>query len=272
MADPQALRRRRRRGPRRRARRPARGPAQPGPGGIHLATAPKSNRVGAGHLERPRGRAATAPSARCRRTCATPTTKGRSRSATASGYEYPHDDPTGLGRPAVPARLTNATSSTTNRANTEQKSTWPGEWTNGNDGGRLSPWCWRPCLCSLGFAALIVVLVRVLDTMRALRGEVVSLRQETGPLLAELRMSTADARPRSRRHATISSASTACSARPRPSAVRCAGSSRVARGRIEHTGDQDGRLGHRHVEGRTTSAAQGTEIGMMTVRRRMMKR
>jgi len=49
-------------------------------------------------------------------------------------------------------------------------------------------------LCCLGFAALIVVLVRVLDAMRALRGEVVSLRQETGPLLAELRMSTADAR------------------------------------------------------------------------------
>ena len=49
-------------------------------------------------------------------------------------------------------------------------------------------------LCCLGFAALIVVLVRVLDAMRDLRGEVVSLRQETGPLLAELRMSTADAR------------------------------------------------------------------------------
>ena len=49
-------------------------------------------------------------------------------------------------------------------------------------------------LCCIGFAALIVVLVRVLDTMRDLRGEVVSLRQETSPLLAELRMSTADAR------------------------------------------------------------------------------
>jgi len=49
-------------------------------------------------------------------------------------------------------------------------------------------------LCCIGFAALIVVLVRVLDTMRDLRGEVVSLRRETGPLLAELRMSTADAR------------------------------------------------------------------------------
>ena len=49
-------------------------------------------------------------------------------------------------------------------------------------------------LCCLGFAALIVVLVRVLDAMRALRGEVVSLRQETGPLLAELRASTDEAK------------------------------------------------------------------------------
>jgi hypothetical protein len=47
-------------------------------------------------------------------------------------------------------------------------------------------------LCCLGFTALVVVLLRVLDTMRTLRGEVVSLRQETGPLLAELRLSTAD--------------------------------------------------------------------------------
>ena len=49
-------------------------------------------------------------------------------------------------------------------------------------------------LCSIGFAALIVVLLRVLDAMRALRGEVVSLRQETGPLLTELRASTDEAK------------------------------------------------------------------------------
>ena len=49
-------------------------------------------------------------------------------------------------------------------------------------------------LCCLGFAALIVVLYRVLDTMRSLRNEVASLRQETGPLLDELRSSTADAK------------------------------------------------------------------------------
>src|SRR5262245_3125414 len=49
-------------------------------------------------------------------------------------------------------------------------------------------------LCAFGFAALIVVLMRVLDTLKALRIEVESLRRETGPLLADLRESTDDAR------------------------------------------------------------------------------
>ncbi|MEY2553016.1 MAG: hypothetical protein QOC57_876 [Ilumatobacteraceae bacterium] len=49
-------------------------------------------------------------------------------------------------------------------------------------------------LCSIGFAALVVVLTRVLDTMKSLRHEVVALRQETEPLLAELRASTVDAK------------------------------------------------------------------------------
>ena len=49
-------------------------------------------------------------------------------------------------------------------------------------------------LCSIGFAALIVVLMRVLDSMKSLRAEVVSLRQEAGPLLAELRASTDEAK------------------------------------------------------------------------------
>jgi hypothetical protein len=49
-------------------------------------------------------------------------------------------------------------------------------------------------LCSIGFAGLIVVLWRVLDTMRALRTEVEALRQETGPLLLELQASTVDAK------------------------------------------------------------------------------
>jgi len=49
-------------------------------------------------------------------------------------------------------------------------------------------------LCCIGFAALIVVLMRVLDSLRLLRGEVDALRSETRPLLVELRSSTADAR------------------------------------------------------------------------------
>ena len=49
-------------------------------------------------------------------------------------------------------------------------------------------------LCSLGFAALIVVLVRVLDALKDLRAEVEDLRAETGPLLDELRSSVDVAR------------------------------------------------------------------------------
>ena len=49
-------------------------------------------------------------------------------------------------------------------------------------------------LCAIGFAALIVVLMRVLDTLKALRVEVESLRRETGPLLVDLRTSTDEAR------------------------------------------------------------------------------
>jgi hypothetical protein len=48
-------------------------------------------------------------------------------------------------------------------------------------------------LCCLGFAALVVALVRVLDMLRALRDEVAKLRAETGPLLAELERSTVSA-------------------------------------------------------------------------------
>lgn len=49
-------------------------------------------------------------------------------------------------------------------------------------------------LCVIGFAALIVVLVRVLDALRSVRAEVVSLREETRPLLADLRRSADEAR------------------------------------------------------------------------------
>ena len=49
-------------------------------------------------------------------------------------------------------------------------------------------------LCAIGFAALIVVLLRVLDTLRSLRREVESLRAETRPLLTDLQVSTDQAR------------------------------------------------------------------------------
>jgi hypothetical protein len=49
-------------------------------------------------------------------------------------------------------------------------------------------------LCCFGFAALVVVLSRVLDTLRSLRAEIVTLRAETKPLLRDLNASTREAR------------------------------------------------------------------------------
>jgi len=49
-------------------------------------------------------------------------------------------------------------------------------------------------LCAIGFAALIVVLMRVLDTLRDVRREVDQLRMETTPLIRELLAITDEAR------------------------------------------------------------------------------
>lgn len=49
-------------------------------------------------------------------------------------------------------------------------------------------------LCCIGFAALVVVLLRVLDSLKAIRAEVESLRNETRPLLAELQATTVHTR------------------------------------------------------------------------------
>ncbi len=49
-------------------------------------------------------------------------------------------------------------------------------------------------LCVFAFAALIVALVRVNDTLAQLRNEVAGLRAETAPLVAELRDTTLVAR------------------------------------------------------------------------------
>lgn len=48
-------------------------------------------------------------------------------------------------------------------------------------------------LCAFGFAALIVVLMRVLDTLRSLRTELDDLREETRPMLEDLRTTTDEA-------------------------------------------------------------------------------
>ena len=49
-------------------------------------------------------------------------------------------------------------------------------------------------LLSLGFTALVVALMRVLDAIRDLRGEVADLRVETGLLMEELIATTDEAR------------------------------------------------------------------------------
>jgi hypothetical protein len=49
-------------------------------------------------------------------------------------------------------------------------------------------------LLTIGFAALVVVLLRVLDTLRDVRREVTDLRAQTAPLLHELRATTDEAR------------------------------------------------------------------------------
>lgn len=49
-------------------------------------------------------------------------------------------------------------------------------------------------LCTIGFAALIVVLVRVLDMVKMLRVEVAEMRTQTQPLIDELRSSADEAR------------------------------------------------------------------------------
>jgi hypothetical protein len=49
-------------------------------------------------------------------------------------------------------------------------------------------------LCTLGFAALVLVLARVLEALREMRAEVASLRAETRPLLEDLTAAVDDAR------------------------------------------------------------------------------
>ena len=60
---------------------------------VHLACAPKSNRVTVALGRAQRGRARRRPGATCPPTCATPTTGVRPSIGHGEGYVYPHDDP-----------------------------------------------------------------------------------------------------------------------------------------------------------------------------------
>jgi hypothetical protein len=77
-------------------------------------------------------------------------------------------------------------------------------------------------LCALGFAALVVVLVRVLQTMRDLRLELADLQSRTGPLLDELERSVNEARADLERFDRVLGSAEAIS-------DNVAGASRVAR-------------------------------------------
>ena len=63
---------------------------------IALAVAPKSNAVITGDRRRRAPTCGPARSARCRRTCATPTTAGRKKLGHGQGYRYAHDAPYGV--------------------------------------------------------------------------------------------------------------------------------------------------------------------------------
>jgi hypothetical protein len=77
-------------------------------------------------------------------------------------------------------------------------------------------------LCVIGFAALVVALVRVLQALRELQSAVTSLRDETRPLLGELKLSVDEARDDLERFDRVIGSAEAISA-------HVEGASRVAR-------------------------------------------
>ena len=89
---------------------------------VHLATAPKSNRPLIGMLgRRASRRARPRRRARCPPTCAMRTTARRASLGHGEGYEYPHDDPRGWVRSAVPAGRGRRPASTTSPPPTATK-------------------------------------------------------------------------------------------------------------------------------------------------------
>src|SRR4051794_3604543 len=154
------------------------------------------------------------------------------------------------------------TRSTTNRANTEQKPTWPGEWTNGSDG--------RGTGCRAGGVAVLPRLHRFghradagarHDAHAARRGGVVA----TGDRTVACGVTTVDSGRQShgrrgprrsralRSRARFGGSHQRCDLWKRSSCTR----------RAQHAGHQDRRVGDGHVAGRETAAPQGSEIGMM---------
>ena len=77
-------------------------------------------------------------------------------------------------------------------------------------------------LCALGFAALCVALMRVLDALRGVRRELADLRAQTRPLLSDLRVSVDEARDDLERFDRVLGSAEAISA-------NVEGASRVAR-------------------------------------------
>ena len=238
---------------------------------IHLATAPKSNRAALAiwnaRERRARRRDRRGPGPPPRR--ALP--GGRSRSATAPATSTLMTTPDGwVAQQYLPDEHRRA-SGTTSRATTasrrggradaaQERERTERRWTDAMTAGELALVI-AAVLCCIGFAALIVVLVRVLDTLRSLRsrGRDAARRDRRRCSPSCARPPTSAQRGRQRGAATISIASTACSVRPRRSATRCRGSGRVARAALEHAGDQDRRAGHGHVTRRPPPARQGNE-------------
>ena len=195
---------------------------------VHLATAPKSNRVRARHLERPGGRAQR----RRWRGAGAPARRQLPRRGDARprrGLRVPSRRPPGLGRPAVPARRASAAACTTSRPTTASSRRCARRMEARSTRTKTED------AVSAGDLALVVATVlsrarlhgaggragvRARGRCSDLRGAVDELTAETEPLLAELRRS-----PSTRRAAT-SSGSTRCSARPRRSRRR----SRARRG------------------------------------------
>ncbi len=105
-------------------------------------------------------------------------------------------------------------------------------------------------LCALGFAALVVVLVRVLDTLRSLRSEVEHLRRETQPLLAQLRTSVDDARGDLERF------------------DRVLGSAEAISGAVSHSGRRVARLALSTPVIKTVALASGTRGAARRLRQR----